>query len=71
MLDEIKEKIDNILADVADENREKYTLIKDITSNPEWYNQIDIDTCISILVDLGYTVEEAKDVYMQLKGIEV
>lgn len=71
MLDEIKEKIDNILADVADEKREKYTLIKDITSNPEWYNQIDIDTCISILVDLGYTVEEAKDVYMQLKGIEV
>lgn len=71
MLDEIKEKLDNILANVDEENREKYTLIKDIISNPEWYNQIDVDTCISILVDLGYTVDEARNVYMQLKGIEV
>lgn len=70
MLDELKEKIDDILANVDEENREKYTLIKNIMSNSNWYNEVDIDVCISILVDLGYSVEEAKKIYMQLKDIE-
>lgn len=71
MLDELMAKVDDILANIDDENREKYTLIKNIMSNPNWYMEIDVDTCISILVDLGYNVEEAKKTYMELKGIEV
>lgn len=71
MLDEIKDKLANILASVTDEDKEKYTLIKNILEEPEWFSKIDADTCISILIDLGYSLEEAKEVYMKLKGIEV
>ncbi len=69
MLDEIQERLEQILNECSEEDREKYLLIKVIISNDEWYNKVDVDDVISILVDLNYTKEEAKDIYMQLKGI--
>ncbi|MDE6292560.1 MAG: hypothetical protein K2L98_02640 [Bacilli bacterium] len=69
MLDEIQERLEKILNECSEEDREKYLLIKLIISNDEWYNKVDVDDVISILVDLNYTKEEAKDIYMQLKGI--
>lgn len=71
MLDELMIKVNEILENCSEEETEKYSLIKSIISTEEWYKQIGVDTVISILVDLGYTVEEAKKIYMQLKGIEV
>ncbi len=71
MLDELNNKVSKILEDCPEEEREKYELIKGIMQNPDWYNQIDVDTVISILVDLKYTEEEAKQIYMQLRNIEV
>lgn len=69
MLDELQSRLEEILANCQDQNREKYLIIKIIMADDNWYNKISIDEIISILVDLGYTVEEAKEIYMKLKGI--
>lgn len=70
MLDELMTKVNTILEECSEEDKEKFTLIKSIISTEDWYKQIDVDTIISILVDLGYTIEESKKIYMQLKGID-
>lgn len=69
MLDELRNRVENILDKCPDEDREKYLIIKIIMMDQDWYNKIDIDTFVSILVDLEYTIEEAKDIYIKLKGI--
>ena len=69
MSDEINARLEEILNNCQKEEKEKYHLIKIILSDDEWYNKVDTDDIISILVDLGYTKEEAKDIYMKLKGI--
>lgn len=69
MLDELRNRVENILDKCPDQDREKYLIIKIIMMEQDWYNKLDIDTFVSILVDLEYTIEEAKDIYMKLKGI--
>ena len=69
MSDEINARLEEILNICQEEEKEKYHLIKIILSDDECYNKVDTDDIISILVDLGYTKEETKDIYMKLKGI--
>lgn len=69
MLDELKTRLEEILAKCPEENREKYLLIQIIMTDDDWFNKVDVDDVISILVDLEYTKDEAKDIYMKLKGI--
>ncbi len=69
MSDELTNRLEELLNNCSEEEREKYLLIKIIMTDSEWYKKIDVDDTISIIVDLGYTKEEAKDIYMKLKGI--
>ncbi len=69
MSDELANRLEELLNNCSEEEREKYLLIKIIMADNEWYNKVDTDDTISIIVDLGYTKEEAKDIYMKLKGI--
>lgn len=70
MLDELQIRVDKLLDKNEEENREKYLTIKTIMANQKWYKKIDVDTCVSIFIDLEYTIEEAKEIYMQLKDID-
>lgn len=69
MLDELKVRLEELLAKCPEENREKYLLIQIILSDKDWFNKVDVDDIISILIDLEYTKEEAIGIYMKLKGI--
>ncbi|MDE6142047.1 MAG: hypothetical protein K2G03_05540, partial [Bacilli bacterium] len=60
MLDELRERLNKKIANCSEEDREKYYLIEIIMLMDKWYNELDADDVISILIDLEYTKEEAK-----------
>lgn len=70
MSDKLIAKVDDILKNVNDSDREKYEIIKNIISTDDWYNKIDAEVTLSILIDLGYSMSEAQKEYMNLKGIK-
>ena len=69
MLDKLRE-IFLELIDKKDENFNKYSIINDIIKNNECFLEMDIDTAISILKDLGYTEEDSLKIYTYLVGID-
>lgn len=60
IMTDIKSKLDNI------EDERKKKIITSIINNENWYKEISFDTFISILLDLNYSKEEAKDMYTNL-----
>ena len=56
--------LQNRLINIKDYKKRK--VITSIINNEFWYKEIDFDTFISILLDLGYTKEEAKGMYTNL-----
>lgn len=63
MLNELREKVDKLINDTNDE---KYILIRDILSNDKCFFNMDIDTAISILMDLNIEKEKAKKIYISM-----
>ena len=53
ILEEISKKVDNC------ENLKKRELIKNIVGCDEWYVNMDVNVFVNILVDLGYTKDQA------------
>ena len=53
ILEEISKKVDNC------ENLKKRELIKNIVGYDEWYVNMDVNVFVNILVDLGYTKDQA------------
>ena len=58
------EDISNRLSNITDDRKRK--LVTSILKKDNWYEIIDFDTVISILMDLGYTKEEAVSFYEKL-----
>lgn len=56
------------LNDIKDNLKRK--IISDIIKKEDWYKKIDFDTSISILQDLGYNLEESKEIYILLNSNE-
>lgn len=52
------------------QDQEKKKLISTIIKNEKWYRDINFDTYISIMQDLGYNQNEAKDIYVILNSKE-
>lgn len=46
------------------EDKRKQKLISTIIKKDKWYNNINFDTYISIMQDLGYNNDEAKEIYI-------
>lgn len=63
MIEELINRCDKLLEVNHDE---KYKLIKDILSNEKCFFEMTAETSINILIDLGYTEENAKKVYLKL-----
>lgn len=62
MLNKLREKTQELL-DKNDENFKKYSIINDILKNERCFYEMDIDTSISIIMDLGYTYEDSLKIY--------
>ena len=62
MLNKLREKTQELL-DRNDENFKKYSIINDILKNERCFYEMDIDTSISIIMDLGYTYEDSLKIY--------
>ncbi len=60
ILDEINDRVPSI----KDERKKK--LITSILKKNDWYLSINLDTFISILIDLGYSKEDALNIYKDL-----
>ncbi len=69
---EVKTKLETDLEyrlnDIKDNLKRK--IISDIIKKEDWYKKIDFDTAISILQDLGYNLEESKEIYILLNSNE-
>ena len=63
ILKELKDRTDNILDD------KKKKVIKSIINQIDWYKAVSLDTFLSILDDLGYDTNEAKNLYVILNTI--
>ena len=46
-----------------DENFKKYSIINDILKNDKCFYEMDMDTSISIIMDLGYTYADSLKIY--------
>ncbi len=67
LLKELKAKCRKIIADCTDERKLNiYEKIAQIMEVPNAFARINVVTAINILVDLGYTKEEAKALYPKL-----
>ncbi len=62
MLNKLREKTQELL-DKNDENFKKYSIINDILKNERCFYEMDMDTSISIIMDLGYTYEDSLKIY--------
>ncbi len=62
MLNKLREKTQELL-DRNDENFKKYSIINDILKNERCFYEMDMDTSISIIMDLGYTYEDSLKIY--------
>ena len=61
---EIANEIVNRINNITDERKKK--LITSILKKDNWYVNVSFDTAISILMDLGYSKEEAILIFKQL-----
>lgn len=60
MLEEFKKRLDNI----EDINLRK--IVNNVISNPNWVNDVDLDTYVYIMELLGYSKEESLDSYRKV-----
>ena len=59
------ELIDKIF-EIRKEYIKKLKLIERMLEVPDCFKHMSIDVAISVLIDLGYTKDEAKNIYMEL-----
>ena len=63
ILKELKDRADNI----SDDKKKK--VIKSIINQIDWYKFVSLDTFLSVLDDLGYDTDEAKNLYVILNTV--
>lgn len=63
MLDKLRLICDELINTTEDK---KYKLIKDILENDQCFFEMDTNTALSILLDLGFEKEEAKKIYIKI-----
>lgn len=63
MLDKIRQRVDNL---IEQDGNEEYLLIRDILDNDCCFEDMDVDTAMSILKKIGYSEEMAKRIYMNI-----
>ena len=68
MYQNMMKNIESRLNQIQDQEKKK--LISTIIKNEKWYRDINFDTYISIMQDLGYNQNEAKDIYVLLNSKE-
>lgn len=67
------EQLRTIVKDLMEKkvsNFNKYSLINDILNNDECFNELDMDTAVSILQDLGYSYEDSIKIYTYMVNID-
>lgn len=71
MIVETKDKILKELKDRADKisDDKKKKVIKSIINQIDWYKFVSLDTFLSVLDDLGYDTDEAKNLYVILNTV--
>ena len=57
ILEQVKERCNTL------KEGPKKKVITTIVSDKNWYKKINFDTIINVLHDLGYSIEEAKEIY--------
>lgn len=62
MLNKLRE-ITQELLNKNDENFKKYSIINDILKNDKCFYEMDMDTAVSILTDLGYSYDDSIRIY--------
>lgn len=60
MLEEFKKRLDNI------EDINLRNIVNNVISNPNWVNDVDLDTYVYIMELLGYSKEESLDSYRKV-----
>lgn len=63
ILKELKDRADKI----SDDKKKK--VIKSIINQIDWYKFVSLDTFLSVLDDLGYDTDEAKNLYVILNTV--
>lgn len=65
MINKLRE-ITQELLNKNDENFKKYSIINDILKSDKCFSEMNMDTAISILKDLGYSYEDSLKIYTYL-----
>ncbi len=60
MLEEFKKRLDNI------EDINLRNIVSNVISNPNWVNDVDLDTYVYIMELLGYSKEESLDSFRKV-----
>lgn len=60
MLEEFKKRLDNI------EDINLRNIVNNVISNPNWVNDVDLDTYVYIMELLGYSKEESLDSFRKV-----
>ncbi len=60
MLEEFKKRLDNI------EDINLRNIVNNVISNPNWVNDVDLDTYVYIMELLGYSKNESLDSYRKV-----
>lgn len=69
MLEQLRTIVKELM-EKKDSNFNKYSLINDILNNDECFNELDMDTAVSILQDLGYSYEDSIKIYTYMVNID-
>ena len=69
MLEQLRTIVKDLM-EKKDSNFNKYSLINDILNNDECFNELDMDTAVSILQDLGYSYEDSIKIYTYMVNID-
>ena len=62
MLNKLREVTQELMSK-NDENFKKYSIINDILKNDNCFYEMDMDTAVSILTDLGYSYDDSIRIY--------
>ena len=62
MLNKLRDKTQELL-NRNDKNFKKYSIINDILKNERCFYEMDMDTSISIIMDLGYSYDDSLKIY--------
>lgn len=69
MLEQLRTIVKELM-EKKDSNFNKYSIINDILNNDECFNELDMDTAVSILQDLGYSYEDSIKIYTYMVNID-